>query len=189
VGLLDRFSWLFGKKSGESAADPLAVPSVPKAPASPPSSALLSELLAALSDAAFRSTESVRTQHLADVDQLYDKSSDSVGDVFTPKTMRLAVTPFVLPAEGDPAPLEVPIAAMMQSNPLTVDEINFELDCTALRLRLGSTSDTLKASDIEIGFGGPGSVGTPLKVSIRFKSGEAPQAKARIGDALIRGVQ
>jgi hypothetical protein len=131
----------------------------------------------------------VRSQHLADLEELYDKSTDASGDLFTPKKVRLAVTPFVLPAEGDPPPLEVPVPALMQSNPLAVDEINVEIECVALRLQKDQPPGSLKTSEIEIGFGGPGSPGCPLRLSVRYKSGEPPQAKAKIGDALIRGLQ
>jgi hypothetical protein len=134
----------------------------------------------------------VRAQHVSDLDALYDKTPQATGDVLTPKTVKMAVTPFILPAEGEPPPLEVPLAAMIQPNPLMVDEINFEIDCVALNLQLGppgSAPESLKTSEIEIGFGGPGAPGCPMKLSIRYKSGQPPQVNARIGDALIRGVQ
>jgi hypothetical protein len=190
VRFRDRFAWLLGQRS-EPATNAAEGESTPAnvATATEPPSISLSELLSAFSDAAFRSTEAVRAQHLSDMEELYDKSSDSSGDVFKPKTIRLGVTPFVLPAEGEPPPLEVPIAAMMQSNPLMVDEINFEMDCVVLGARKESPADELNPSEIEIGFGGPRSPGCPLRLSIRYKSGEPPHAKARIGDALIRGVQ
>jgi hypothetical protein len=162
---------------------------IPPSPPAPPR-IWLSDLIAAFTDVAFRSTEAVRTQHLADMEGLYTTTPNPSGDVLKPKTMKLAVTPFVLPAEGEPPPLEVPLAAMIQSNPLTVDEINFEIECVALHLQKDSLAgaEDLRASEIEIGFGGPGSPGCPLKLSIRYKAGEPPQVRGKIGDSLIRGV-
>lgn len=187
---LDRFPWLFGRKTQVAQTETITKPLEAQPPPGPPPTPVwLSDLLSAFSDAAFRSIEPVRAQHLADMEELYEKSSDALGDVLKPKTMRMAVTPFVVPAEGEPPPLEVPIAAVMQSNPLAVDEIKFDIECRALSLRKPIGADPIAPSEIEIGFGAPGSAGCLLRLSVRYKSGEPPQAQARIGDALVRGVE
>jgi hypothetical protein len=153
----------------------------------------LSDLLSAFTDAAFRATEAIRSQHLSDMEGLYDRSTDPADSTLNPKTVKLGVTPFVLPSDGPAPPLEVPIAALMQSNPLTIDEMTFDFECKAIDLRKESSSASAdapsQAAEIQINFDRPGAEGCPLRVSVRFKAGQPPQVQARICDALIRGVQ
>lgn len=153
---------------------------------------LLSELLRAFTDAAFQATEAVRAQHINDIQTLYEPSPEQNSDVWLPKTVKLGITPFVLPAEGPVPPLEVPLAAMIQPDPLIIDEMTFDFECNILQVQAveaASPEEPPPPSRIAVSLLRDTDKGFPLRISVRFKAGQAPQVAARLNEALLRGVQ
>jgi hypothetical protein len=84
--------------------------------------------------------------------------------------------------------VEVPTAALMQSNALVIDEATIELECLFDRFATEADGRQPGAPRLGVWLDRTGS-GSPARIVIKFKRVDRPEGASRIEDALLRNLQ
>jgi len=84
--------------------------------------------------------------------------------------------------------VEVPTAALMQSNALVIDEATIELECVFDRFATEADGRQPGAPRLGVWLDRTGS-GSPARIVIKFKRVDPPEGASRIEDALLRNLQ
>jgi len=84
--------------------------------------------------------------------------------------------------------VEVPTAALMQSNALVIDEATIELECLFDRFATEADGRRSCAPRLGVWLDKTGS-GSPARIVIKFKRVDRPEGASRIEDALLRNLQ
>jgi hypothetical protein len=84
--------------------------------------------------------------------------------------------------------VEVPTAALMQSNALVIDEAKIELECVFDRFATEADGRRSCAPRLGVWLDRTGS-GSPARIVIKFKRVDRPEGASRIEDALLRNIQ
>jgi hypothetical protein len=84
--------------------------------------------------------------------------------------------------------VEVPTAALMQSNALVIDEAKIELECVFDRFATETDGRRSCAPRLGVWLDRTGS-GSPARIVIKFKRVDRPEGASRIEDALLRNIQ
>ncbi len=150
----------------------------------------LADLVTGICRAVFLGTRHVRDQHIEATADLYVRQAGDAAanepDVLTPRTVLMQIPAFNPVRTNDKeAPVEVPLAALAQQNPVVIDEASFELDCTVDRV-----FDTAEGGAPAIGITLEKTTkGAPLHLRVRMRMVDPPEGVSRVNDALMRGLQ
>jgi Protein of unknown function (DUF2589) len=159
----------------------------------------LDDFVTALESALFRANRSVRDQHIESLDDLYVRAplpphdgaaTAEAGEAeppLVPKTVPLLIPGAVAPAaNAQPSPVDVPLAALVQQNPLIVDELTFDLECVIDSY--GRSADPATPGRIALRLDRNGR-GSPARLTIKYRTTDPPEGVSRVVDAQLRGLQ
>ena len=122
----------------------------------------------------------LRDQHIADIESHWEKVPAQGAETRRAKLLRLEIEPDgtqKIPA----AALDVPTAALTQNNSLVLDTMSMEIDCTLTQFQ--AVADTGR---IGIRFDKSGAGGSPVRLTLQFKTSDPPEGVARISDVAVR---
>lgn len=146
----------------------------------------LSDLLGSIASSIFDSTHSLRHQHIDATAEYFEPGWQEEGEAagLKPVTLALHLPRPVMERESRASPSAVPLASLVQNNPLVLDEASLETQCRIVGFDPPGI-DGLPQMRVSLV---PEGAGSPLRINLKYRQSSPPEAVARIDDSLVRGL-
>ena len=146
----------------------------------------LCDLLSSMASSILDSTHSLRNQHIDAIAEYFEPAPKEGGEVagLKPRTLALHLQRAVTERESQGSPSAVPLAALVQNDPIVLDEASLEMRCRIVGFDPPG-SDGVPRMRVRLA---PEGSGSPLRINLKYKQSSVPEAVARIDDSLVRGL-